>query len=537
MTVRDLDNRVKPPGRAWRGGKVLMTAALIAGLASGAVLAQGPQVPPRYPAPAQRTYGQLPPPVQAAPATAVPAPPAPPAPPPSVPLRPDQVDLLRRTLAQAETEGFSHEAFTPARLDSLLQSANPDARHDGESQLIGAILRYAKVVHTGRLSPAAFQDEWGLRPAPYDPTADFVAAATTDHIGAWLDSLPPPYSGYQSLRAGLATYRAIAAHGGWPIIEPGPDLKLGDRNPRVATLRRRLAIEDPSFAALPPVKFTQLFDQPLAEAVIRAQKRYGLEPNGMVKAQTLAALNVPVGERIAQILANMERWRWLPPTLPADRVQVNIAAAILTVFHGDSPTLSMRAATGRPDDQTPMLQSEIKSIVFNPPWNVPDSIATKELLPKERAHPGYLQRNDFIFIATPDGGRRLQQKAGPKAALGRVKFDFANRYGVYLHDTPSRGAFGRFARQVSHGCVRLEKPVILANALMDGDPIWTPDKVQATLDSAKTVRAQLQAPIAVYLLYWTAFVGPDGLVDFRADPYDWDSALMQRIAAGGRGPA
>jgi murein L,D-transpeptidase YcbB/YkuD len=246
---------------------------------------------------------------------------------------------------------------------------------------------------------------------------------------------------------------------------------------------------------------------------------------------------VPVEERVAQILANMERWRWLPQTLPTDRIQVNIAAAVLTVFHSDTPTLSMRAATGRPDDQTPMLASEVRSVVLNPPWNVPSSIATKELWPKEKAHPGYLKRNDFIVIKTPEGGERLQQKAGPKAALGQVKFDFPNPYGVYLHDTPSRGAFGKYARQVSHGCVRLEKPVILADALFDGDPKWTPDEIQTTLDGGHTVRATLQTPIAVYLFYWTVFVGPDGMTNFRADPYDWDAALMQRIAAQTRSPA
>jgi murein L,D-transpeptidase YcbB/YkuD len=505
----------------------LAAAALAASGQAGAALAQGQLHPTPAPTPLQQ-----PPPLPAP----VPAPVAapPPAPPVSVPLRPDQVDLMRRTLAQAETHGFSHEAFTPTRLDALLQSANTDTRLDGETQLIAAILRYARAVHTGRLPAAAFLDEWGLRPAPYDPTPDFIAAATTDHLGAWLDSLPPPYSGYQSLRGALATYRAIAAKGGWQAIDAGPDLKQGDKGPRVIQLRTRMAIEDPVFAAAARPKLIGLFDQPLADAVIRAQKRYGLEPTGVVKGATLAALNRPVEDRVAQILANMERWRWLPPSLPADRVQVNIAAAILTVFHGDGPTLSMRAATGRPDDQTPMLQSQIQSIVLNPPWNVPSSIATKELLPKEKAHPGYLKRNDFIVIATPEGGTRLQQKAGPKAALGRVKFDFPNRYGVYLHDTPTRSAFGRYARQVSHGCVRLERPVILANALMTGDDVWTPDKVQTTLDSKKTVRAPLQTPIAVYLFYWTAFVGPDGMADFRADPYDWDSALMQRIAAGAR---
>ena len=168
----------------------------------------------------------------------------------------------------------------------------------------------------------------------------------------------------------------------------------------------------------------------LLVAVRRAQRRYGLNPVGTVGSQTIAALNVPVSQRIRQIMANMERWRWLPQQLEAKRVQVNIAAAVLTVFEGDNPVLSMKAVTGRPGNETPMLVSSIHSVVLNPPWNVPSSIANKELWPKERANPGYLKRNGFKVI----DGTRLQQQAGDQSALGRFKFDFDNNFSVYLHD-------------------------------------------------------------------------------------------------------
>ena len=251
-----------------------------------------------------------------------------------------------------------------------------------------------------------------------------------------------------------------------------------------------------------------------------------------VSTGTLAALNVPIAVRIDQINANMERWRWLPPVLPSDRIQVNIAAAVLTLFKNDQPFLSMKAVTGRPGDETPMLQSQIFSIVFNPPWNVPPEIATKELWPKERAHPGYLAKHDFRVVDSGNGAVRLQQRAGSQAALGHVKFDFNSRYGVYLHDTPSHGTFAKYTRQESHGCVRLERPVVLAKVLMQGDPVWTPDMIDQTIAQGdNTVRTPIPTPIAVFLLYWTAFVGADGAANFRADPYGWDTVLMQRIAA------
>jgi murein L,D-transpeptidase YcbB/YkuD len=463
-----------------------------------------------------------------------PPPPAPaPAPIPQVALRPDQVALLMRTLAGADAEGFDPGAFTPPGLDAQLQSRDPAARRAAQTRLVALTLRYASAVHASRLPPDAFMYEWGLRPDPFDPAPGFVQAVQTDHLADWLAGLPPPYTGYDSLRQGLKAYRAIAAAGGWDVLPEGPDLKLGAKGPRVAALRARLAVEDAKVDAAGGA----VFDAGLAAALARAQKRFGLEPTGVLDKATLAVLNVPVDRRIGQIIANMERWRWLPTELPADRIQVNIAAAVLTVFHEDSPVLSMRAATGRPGDETPMLESTIQSIVLNPPWNVPTDIANKELWPKERAHPGYFRRNDFIVIKTPEGGVRLQQKAGPKAALGHVKFDFANKYGVYLHDTPTHSTFGRYARLVSHGCVRLEKPVLLANTLLQGSSQWTPDAVDQTIAGGDTTRAMLPKPIAVYLLYWTAYMGPDGQMNFRGDPYGWDQVLMQRIAAASHAAA
>jgi L,D-transpeptidase YcbB len=517
--------------RMWRvrpwalTGILAATALMLQGfaMAQSALLGQPPSAAQAPTASTAPTPAQAP--------GAAPAQPA--APIVTVALRPDQIALLRKTLDQAESHGFEHDQFAVAGLDDLLQSRDPAERRAGQDRLVAATLRYALAVHGGRLADSDYLDEWGLRPAAYNPAPDFQQAVTQDRLAAWLDSLPPPYTGYDSLRGALATYRGIAQRGGWPMIPAGADLKPGDRDPRVSLLRARLAVEDTTVS--PNGK--DAMDPSLVQALMRAQKRFGLEPNGILGKQTLAALNTPVSERVGQIIANMERWRWLPAELPADRIQVNIAAAVLTVFHDDTPKLSMRAVTGRPGDETPMLQSTIHSVVFNPPWNVPSTIATKELWPKERAHPGYFARNDFIVITNPDGSTRLQQKPGDKAALGHVKFDFVNKYGVYLHDTPTHGTFGRYARMVSHGCVRLEHPVELAKTVFDGDPKWTPDTIASTIDAGDTVRASLPKPISVFLLYWTAYVGPDGAANFRGDPYDWDHALMQRIAASGRSGA
>lgn len=401
----------------------------------------------------------------------------------------------------------------------LSRTATAPAVDGDEEALVRAALDHARAVHAGRLDAADFQRGWGIKPQPYDPLPAFADAVARDRLSAWFASLPPPYAGYDALAAGLKRYRAIAADGGWPTLATAP--AYGSSGPAVALLRRRLAAEDPQVQAT-----GDRFDAQLLDAVRRAQRRYGLNPAGQVGAQTLAALNVPVGARIRQIAANMERWRWLPERLEQRRVQVNIAAAVLTVFDGDAPVMSMKAVTGRPANETPMLVSSIHSVVLNPPWNVPTSIAQGELWPKERASPGYLKRNGF---RVKENGQ-LQQSS-ERSALGRYKFDFANDFAVYLHDTPAQATFSRFDRLASHGCVRLEKPGELAKLLMKTTPEWTPEAIDATVAKGKTVRAKMADPVAVYLLYWTAFANANGQVGFRDDPYGWDGTLASKIEA------
>lgn len=220
----------------------------------------------------------------------------------------------------------------------------------------------------------------------------------------------------------------------------------------------------------------------------------------------------------------------MPRQLPVNRVQVNIAAAVLTLFEGDQPITSMRAVTGAPDNATPMLSSSIHSIVINPPWNVPASIAKKELWPKGRAA---LKRQGYKIVGTPETGERIVQPAGPNSALGRLKFDFNNPFAVYLHDTPARAKFASYDRLASHGCIRLEKPVPLAELMVAGNPDLA-GKVQTLIDTGKTQRVQLPKEVAVYLLYWTAFASSNGTMNFRSDPYGWDKLLAQKIEASSR---
>jgi murein L,D-transpeptidase YcbB/YkuD len=222
--------------------------------------------------------------------------------------------------------------------------------------------------------------------------------------------------------------------------------------------------------------------------------------------------------RLARLRANLERLRWLPRDEPATRVDVNIASASLIYVSDGQPGLTMRTASGKPGDETPMLASKIDNIVLNPPWNVPDEIAANELVPKG---PDYLASHGFV---TTDAGR-LQQKPGPDSALGLVKFDFDNPYAVYLHDTPAKAAFDRAGRAVSHGCVRLERAVDLANLLLANAPGWSPARVQEVIASRETTTVKLPRPVPVRLMYLTVVPGPSGLVD-APDIYNWDAPLL-----------
>jgi murein L,D-transpeptidase YcbB/YkuD len=448
--------------------------------------------------------------VQTVPAPAAPMVQAVPAPVPLPELSDAQAAMLAPLLVDAGfAQGLRHDGTrppTPPRNEALVRAA----------------LDYARAVHSGRLDESDFQQDWGLRPEAYDPLPGFADAVQRDQLAQWIRSLPPPYAGYDGLQRGLSDYRKIEAAGGWPKLAAGPDLALGASGPRVLALRKRLAVEDGEVDVA-----SNKFDAALKEAVQRAQRRYGLNPTGTVSKGTLAALNVPAGDRVRQIMANMERWRWLPAQLPAKRIQVNIADARLAVFEGDNAIASMKAVTGRPGNETPMLQSKIHSIVLNPPWNVPSSIANKELWPKGEAA---LKAQGYKIIGT-GANRRLQQQPGPRSALGLYKFDFDNPYAVYLHDTPSQSTFASFSRLASHGCVRLEKPGPLALLLLRNDPAWQGDALQAALATGKTQRVQLQPQdqVAVYLLYWTAFASSNGTMNFRGDPYGWDKVLAAKI--------
>ena len=314
-----------------------------------------------------------------------------------------------------------------------------------------------------------------------------------------------------------------------------------------ATLRLRLQLTG-DLAADAQGHPQSRYDDDVHRAVRRFQQRHGLPANGIVDEQTRAVLNIPVQERIRQILANLERARWLPDDLGDPHVLVNLADFALHVTERGRDVLRMRVVIGDPETITPVFSDKISYIEINPYWNVPRSIAVKEKLPVLKRNPGALKAQNIRLLG-PGGEEidpatinwsavnannfnyRLRQDPGERNALGRIKFMFPNPYGVYLHDTPSRALFRRQVRAFSHGCIRIEKPIELATFLLRDKEGWGRARILQTIAQGNNRAIVLRNPVSVHLVYLTAWLDGEGETQFRDDHYNLDAPLVAAVDA------
>ena len=416
--------------------------------------------------------------------------------------------------------------YTPAERTMIAEAAglSPEAaaRLD-DTGLTKRLLDFARIETGQRVRPSSVDVRWTVEPRRRDLAAELRTARAGTGLGAWIATLSPPAAQYRALRDARARYAALGAAGGWPSLAEGPVARPGDRGEAILGLRGRLALE--GYDAGEPAD-PALFDPALETALRAFQERHALDADGVLGPATRRALNVPAGERLMQIDANLERWRWMPALIPADRVEVDTGAQEAVLYRDGVAVLRMRAIVGAPKHPTPMFAARIDAVVFNPPWNVPASIAINELLPAALRRPGLLASMGISWV-----GGHLQQRPGPNNSLGQVKFDIPNRFGVYLHDTPGKGLFVQPVRAFSHGCMRLEKPRDLAAALLSpqGGSAAT---VESAIAAGTTTRANLRQPVPVYVLHWTARADA-GQVSFRPDIYGWDRKLMAALARGG----
>lgn len=471
-----------------------------------------------------------------------------------------QAEQLLHAIEEAQLDGLISEDYHLFLLRSLIaefeqallqrQSFNPEKQADLDVLLTDAFLLFSSHLLSGRVIPNTVDSTWLF----FNPVSDIAlilnSNAYSSRIESFFDGLRPANAGYYRLRSALQHYIGIQKKGGWPVVPSGPSLRVGDIHDRIENIRKRLIVTgdiDPSARIIRPDEF----DEYLMKGVQRFQNRHGIEPDGVVGMNTLAAMNVTVEDRIRQIELNLERWRWIPRDLGYRYILVNIADYSLEVVEDQTTVLEMRVVVGKAYRRTPVFSEKMKYLVLNPYWNIPVKIAVEDKLPIIRKNPLYLtQQHIKVFESWREDAPeinpvivnwygvnanyfpyRLRQDPGPLNALGRIKFMFPNKFAVYLHDTPQRGLFRRASRDFSSGCIRIEKPVELAKYLLQNDPQWPSQKIMETIESGVTTVVRIKDPIPVHLLYWTAWVTETGTVHFGKDIYDRDPPLSRALKA------
>lgn len=457
-------------------------------------------------------------------------------------------------LRGAGADGLSVGDYHADAIAQRLDGAAEKDRAELELLLSDAVMRYAAHVRAGRLAPKTISGDFAeVTPPAVDAPALAAAVAAAEDAGAALAALAPVRADYAALKDALKRLRALEAAGGWPLVPALRVAKLepGMRDPAVTALRKRLAVTG-EFDGKPDAKAvaSEVYDPALRKAVERFQARHGLFVDGVVGTTTIAALNVPVGERIGQVVANLERLRWLPDSFGARHVLVNVPDFTLKAVDGGTVVHDMRVIVGTKVRRTPVLSSQITSVVLNPTWTVPVKLAREDYLAKFIKDPGYPKSHGFTVYsgwssdARPlDAGRidwkatgngiarlRLRQDPGPQNALGQVKFNIPNGFDVYLHDTPSREKFDKTVRAFSSGCVRVGRPLDLADFVLSGTPDWPAERRQAQLEKGETKTVVLKAPVSVHILYQTAWVDAAGTLQFREDIYGRDGEFLELLA-------
>ena len=454
------------------------------------------------------------------------------------------VDDLLKALGEADREGLRSADYHRAALQKLRSSLERGAAASTAEQLADAdllftdaYLTYASHLLAGRLAPRKVDPDWAIKPRSRDLAETLRVALAEDKVIGSLRALTPQGDGYVQLRDTLHRYRKIEEAGGWPTISSGTATKA---------LRIRLQASGDLSESGGEAGKNVTYDKPLTGAVRRFQRRHGLAETGTVNAATLAALNVPVSERIRQVELNMERWRWLPDDFGPRYILVNIPSFRMNVIENGKSVIESNVVVGRQERQTPTFTAKMAYLVLSPKWYVPRSIAVKDKLPQLRRNP-YALAGQGIRVYNSAGQQinpgavnwsavgagnfnyQLRQDAGPRNALGGIKFMFPNPYNVYLHDTPSRSLFSRSQRTFSSGCIRISNPVELAEYLLKHDPKWSKDAIKTAAASGKQRVVSLPQEVPVYLLYWTVWADENGEIQFRDDIYQRDKSLLRAL--------
>ncbi len=418
-----------------------------------------------------------------------------------------------------------------------------------EVELSVALVAYAQHLNAGRVDPATVTSENVIYPDRVSANEILNGARKTEYIIPYLRLLAPRTPRYDRLRNAMRDYRRIAATGGWPVIPEGEVIKPGMTDTRVDILRKRLVVTG-EYAPEGTPQDTGLYEGPIVEAVKLFQERHGLEIDGVIGPNTLKEINLSVEDRIAIMEYNLERRRWMQNDYGQHYIFANLADQVVKVVKNGKTIYAEIIQVGLPYHRTPVFTDTMEYIEFNPYWNVPYSIATRELLPKLKQNPhaytsqGYeVLRGGQVINASAVPWHaysrsnfpvRIRQRPGDRNALGRVKFMFPNKHNVYIHDTPSKSKFNNASRFFSHGCLRLKNPFRFAEILL-GEQGWSRARIDQVVNSRKRTVVKLDKQLPVHVAYLTAWVNKDGSIHFRRDVYGRDAIMaktLNRIRSG-----
>jgi murein L,D-transpeptidase YcbB/YkuD len=331
---------------------------------------------------------------------------------------------------------------------------------------------------------------------------------------------------YNLLKKELAKYDSISKNGGWePLMVKATKLKKGVSSPAITAIKKRLIITDEYAGTDTTAKFNDSLDV----SIRSYEERNGFHPDGIITDSLITVMNIPVKQRLQQILVNITRVLWLPPQIQDNYVEVNIPEFMLSVYEGDTKAFDMPVVVGKEGTNTMMFTGDLNEVVFSPYWNVPASIVKDEILPAMQNDANYLKANRMEIVSKNDSLPVVRQLPGPGNSLGKVKFLFPNSYDIYLHDTEAKGLFETNKRAFSHGCIRLADAKRMADYVLREQAEWTPQKIEAAMNNSKDQHVAVKKKIPVVITYFTTWVDEEGQLNFRDDIYAHDKRMADKL--------
>lgn len=421
-------------------------------------------------------------------------------------------------------------SFTDSNLHNQMRIllAQDSSEFRLEQKLIGTELRltehffeFAKYAYTGSVDPRVLQ--WHIPRKKINVISLLDSLLTNKNIEAW----EPVNEQYRQLNKKLKRYYELEKSQTFDSITSIKNkvYKEGDRSDVVRQLKERLLL----LGYYDGADTSQVFNKDFTRAVMKLQRSYGLKADGIIRSQVIDVLNVPLQQRIKQMLINMERMRWMPNEPQGNRIIVNIPEYILHVYDQSRKVFDMNIVVGATANRTVVFNDILKYVVFAPYWNVPSSIVKNEILPGMSRDSNYLSNKRMEQTGTSNGLPVIRQLPGGNNSLGKVKFIFPNSYNIYFHDTPSKSLFKRESRAFSHGCIRLSDPKKMAEYLLRFQPEWTAKKIDSAMNNDKEKWVVLKKSIPVMITYFTSWVDADGLLNFRNDIYGHDKKMQELL--------